>query len=145
MRWTGAKPWARVSACTAATLALALVPATAGAAEGDAEPSVSPVQVHGFASQGFILTTHNEYLVYKSTHGSFQFSEVGLNATINVTETLRLGAQLFAQDFGHSGNYDVKADWFYLDYHWQDWLGVRFGRLKIPFGLSNEIQDVDAA
>jgi hypothetical protein len=36
-------------------------------------------------------------------------------------------------------------DWFYLDYHWQDWLGFRAGRVKIPFGLYNEINDVDSA
>ena len=53
--------------------------------------------------------------------------------------------QLFAQDFGPTGNFNAKVDWFYLDYRFADWLGVRAGRVKIPFGLYNEIQDVDSA
>ena len=53
--------------------------------------------------------------------------------------------QLFAQDLGPTGNYNAKMDWFYLDYRWQDWLGFRAGRVKIPFGLYNEINDIDSA
>ena len=42
------------------------------------------------------------------------------------------------------GNYDVKLDWFYLDYHFSDAFGIRAGRTKLPFGLYNEFADVDA-
>ena len=49
------------------------------------------------------------------------------------------------QNLGPNGNYNAQFDWAYLDYHWQDWLGFRAGRLKIPYGLYNEIQDIDAA
>jgi hypothetical protein len=35
-------------------------------------------------------------------------------------------------------------DWFYLDYRIADWLGLRAGRVKIPFGLYNEMNDVDS-
>jgi hypothetical protein len=103
------------------------------------------VEVHGFASQGFILTLKNDYLAERSTHGSFEFSEIGINFTKDLTDTLRFGTQLFAQDLGPTGNYEAKVDWFYADYRWKDWLGVRAGRLKIPYGLYNEIQDVDSA
>lgn len=103
------------------------------------------VEVHGFASQGFILTTENDYLADGTTKGSFEFSEIGINFTRDLTDTLRLGLQLFAQDLGPTGNYDAKVDWFYVDYRPRDWLGIRAGRLKIPYGLYNEIQDVDAA
>jgi hypothetical protein len=107
--------------------------------------SIASVEVHAFASQGFIATTHNNYLSDDTTHGSFQFSEVGLNFTKTVTDNLRMGFQLFAQNLGPTGSYDVKFDWFYLDYRWKDWLGFRAGRVKIPFGLYNEINDVDSA
>jgi hypothetical protein len=103
------------------------------------------VEVHAFASQGFILTLKNDYLADGTTDGSFEFSEVGINVTKVLTDSLRLGAQLFAQDLGPSGNYSASFDWFYLDYRPWDWLGFRAGRLKIPYGLYNEIQDVDAA
>src|SRR5262249_42705161 len=102
------------------------------------------LQAHGFVSQGYILTTDNNYLA-KSTHGSFEFAEVGLNFTATLTEKLRAGVQLFARDLGPVGNYSAKADWFYLDYRFADWLGVRAGRTKIPFGLYNDISDIDAA
>jgi hypothetical protein len=109
-----------------------------------AEPDLSNVQVHGFVSQGFIKTTNNDYLA-SSKRGSFEFSEVGLNFTANLTDNLRAGFQLFAQDLGPIGDYRARFDWYYLDYRFQDWLGIRAGRTKIPFGLYNESSDVDAA
>jgi hypothetical protein len=104
-----------------------------------------PIEIHGFASQGFILTTSNDYIAADTTRGSFQLSEAGINFTAQLTDKLRLGLQLFAQNFGLVGNYDITADWFYLDYRWRDWFGVRAGRLKVPFGLYNEVNDIDSA
>jgi hypothetical protein len=129
-------------ACSIA--AVALGPSEAAADAGDPS-SPSAIQIHGFASQGAFVTTRNDYLVSGSTKGSFQLSEVGINFTDNITEKLRAGIQLFAQDFGINGNYGIEADWFYLDYRFADWLGFRAGRLKLPFGLYNEVNDVDAA
>lgn len=117
----------------------------AEAADALPEESLTSLEVHGFVSQGLILTAGNEWLARDSTRGSFEFSEVGLNFTKKLTETLQLGVQLFAQDFGPVGNYAPRFDWFYADYRWEDWLGLRVGRLKIPYGLHNEIFDVDAA
>jgi hypothetical protein len=53
--------------------------------------------------------------------------------------------QLFARNLGWSGSYGAQFDWLYLDYRQWDWLGIRLGRLKIPYGFYNEIQDIDAA
>jgi hypothetical protein len=117
----------------------------AQAIELGTEGDVTSVEVHAFVSQGFILTTHNNYLDNDTTHGNFQFSEIGLNFTKSVTDNLRVGLQLFAQDLGPTGSFDVTFNWFYLDYRWKDWLGFRAGRVKIPFGLYNEINDVDSA
>lgn len=103
------------------------------------------VEIHAFASQGFILTTGNEYIAPDTTHGSFHMTEVGLNLTKQITDKLRFGIQAFAQNFAPGGNFNLQADWFYIDYRWRDWLGLRAGRLKIPFGFYNEINDVDAA
>ena len=102
------------------------------------------VEVHAFVSQGAILTTENNYLA-KSERGSVDFSEVGINFTSQLTERLRVGLQLFSQHLGTTGNFDVKADWFYLDYRLRDWLGIRAGRVKLPFGLYNDTSDIDAA
>lgn len=102
------------------------------------------VDIHAFVSQGFIYTTDNNYLA-QSERGSAEFSEIGLNVTKSVTDRLRIGAQLFARDLGPDGNYKPQFDWYYLDYRLFDWLGVRAGRTKIPFGLYNEYNDIDAA
>lgn len=94
-------------------------------------------------SQGLIKTTHHNYLA-KSERGSVEFTEVGVNFTQSLSERLRLGVQLFSRDLGPIGNYSPHFDWYYLDYRFSDWLGVRAGRLKLPWGLYNESQDVDA-
>jgi hypothetical protein len=109
------------------------------------EPAEPSVAIHGFASQGFILTTGNDYIAPQSTDGSFQFSEAGVNFTAKVGDKLSIGAQAFAQNIAQGGNFTFKADWFYVGYRWRDWLGIRAGRLKVPFGLYNEVNDIDAA
>jgi hypothetical protein len=102
--------------------------------------------MHGFVSQGYLFTTGNNYLARETKeHGSVEFSEVGLNFTTQLTDQLRLGMQLFARDLGDDGNYKPQFDWYYLDYRFRDWLGIRAGRTKIPFGLYNEVNDVDMA
>ena len=103
-----------------------------------------PVEVHGFVSQGFIKTTQNNYLA-ESKRGSFEFSEVAINFSKDLTDRMRVGMQLFTHDLGPLGNYRTRFDWFYLDYRFWDWLGVRAGRTKLPFGLYNESSDIDAA
>lgn len=102
------------------------------------------VDVHGFVSQGFILSTGNNYLA-ESKRGSFEFNEVGINFSKGLGDRLRVGMQLFARDLGAVGNYTPRLDWFNLDYRFADWFGIRAGRLKAPFGLYNEINDIDSA
>jgi hypothetical protein len=109
------------------------------------EPGPLLLEVHGIASQGFMLTTGNDYLVEASKHGSFQMSEIGINFSKALTDRLRFGVQFFAQNFGGGGSYLPQVDWFYLDYSRWDWLGLRAGRLKIPYGLYNDVNDIDAA
>jgi hypothetical protein len=116
-------------------------------ARADEQPSLGQsvdLQLHGFVSQGFLLTTGNNYLA-DSQQGSFEFAEAGLNVTATLSDKLRAGMQLFARDLGPTGDYGATVDWFYLDYRWRDWLGVRAGRVKIPFGLYNDTADIDAA
>jgi hypothetical protein len=102
------------------------------------------VDVHGFVSQGFMLSLGNNYLAH-TKRGSFEFTEVGLNVTKNIGDRLSIGMQLFARDLGPIGNYKPQFDWFYLDYRFFDWFGFRAGRTKLPFGLYNEQSDIDQA
>lgn len=125
-------------------LALGLAAATPARAQDLASLELPRLEVHGFASQGFIFTSDNNYLA-RSERGSFEFSEAGLNLTAQLTDKLRTGVQAFARDLGPIGDYRLTLDWFYLDYRWQDWLGIRAGRVKLPFGLYNDVADIDAA
>jgi hypothetical protein len=133
--------------CAAAVLTLSLVHGGAAvyAEAGDDGADPFSVEVHGFGGQGFILTTGNDYLVADSKRGSFQMSEVGINFSKFLTDKLRFGVQFVAQNFAAAGSYTPQVDWFILDYHWSDWLGLRAGRLKIPYGLYNEVNDIDSA
>lgn len=102
------------------------------------------LQVHGFASQGALLTSDNNYLAH-TERGSLEFTEAGINFTRPFGDDLSVGLQLFARDLGSTGSYSATFDWLYLDYRWRDWLGLRAGRVKLPYGLYNDTSDIDAA
>jgi hypothetical protein len=122
----------------------ALVLAARVASADDAPPpDPLAIQIHGFVSQGALLTSDNNYLA-RDEHGSLEFTEAGINFTKPLDDQLTVGVQLFARDLGPDGNYSAKFDWLDLDYHWKDWLGFRAGRVKIPFGLYNDTSDIDA-
>jgi hypothetical protein len=127
---------------SALVLAAALRPAAA--AELTLPGQLAQLQVHGFISQGFLLTSANDYLAH-SSQGSFDFTEIGLNFTLPATDQLTLGVQIFSHALGPIGDYRATLDWYSVDYHWRDWLGFRAGRVKLPFGLYNDSSDIDAA
>jgi len=65
-----------------AVSALALVASRpAAAAELSLPGELGQLQVHGFISQGFLYTSDNNYLA-NSSRGSFEFTELGLNFTL---------------------------------------------------------------
>lgn len=114
-------------------------------ARAAAEEEPSDLQIHGFVSQGFIKTTKNNYLASTARkQGSFDFTEVGVNFTKPLGDKLRVGLQIFGHDLGPLGNYAPQLDWYYVDYRFFDWFGIRAGKTKLPWGLYNEANDVDS-
>jgi hypothetical protein len=101
-----------------------------------------PVDIHGFLSQGFLQTDRGEYMG-KTDDGTFKFNEVGLNVTSNLTDDIHLGIQFISRKMVNYGENFSKIDWAFADYRWRDFLGFRFGKIKMPFGLYNEIRDID--
>jgi hypothetical protein len=101
-------------------------------------------EVHGFGSLGYVGSTNNNYLT-ESLGGSLDFVEAAINAGFDITDDLRVGAQVFVGNLGEYGNYEPQLDWGYLDYRPKNWLGVRAGKFKRPLGFYNEVRDVDAA
>ncbi len=103
---------------------------------------LGPVDVHGFVSQGYLLTSHNNYLA-KTEDGTTEFNEAAVNISATLSDKLRIGVQFLARDLGDAGNDKVEMGWGYGDYHWRDELGLRVGKVKRPMGLYNEGRDVD--
>jgi hypothetical protein len=112
-------------------------------AGGVDEPADS-LQIHGWVSQGAMLSTGNDYLA-RTKRGSFEFFESGINVTKEIGTKLRAGIQIFAQDLGPEGNYKPIVDWAYVDYKLRPWLGVRAGRFKMPMFLYSDQLDADMA
>ncbi|MBE0595875.1 MAG: hypothetical protein IH614_01250 [Desulfuromonadales bacterium] len=104
---------------------------------------VGPVSINGFISQGYIDSEKNDFLAPNSTNGTFQYNEVGLTFNTQITDRLRMGAQILSRDLGQVGNNEVRLDWGFADYHASDYLGVRLGKVKLPMGLYNEGRDSD--
>jgi hypothetical protein len=100
------------------------------------------IDIHGFISQGFLYSNRNNYLADTGT-GTFQFNELGINFAADLTDKLRLGIQLAARDLGDIDNDRVVIDWAYADYRWQDWLGIRVGKMRLPLGFYNKTRDMD--
>lgn len=128
---------------TALALCLCLGIATSSRADDFGQWAQS-VQIHGYASQGFLYSTEHDYLSAHTSDGTFEFNEASLNFTSQLSDRLRVGAQLLTRDLGHVGNNEVTLDWACFDYRLSDLLGVRAGRFRIPAGLHSETWDLDA-
>jgi hypothetical protein len=101
------------------------------------------VQFHGFASQGFVYTNDNNWLTMNTSQGSAAFTDFGLNVSTQLTDKLRVGAQVYDRNLGQLGQYHPSLDWAVVDYRFKSWFGVRGGKVKTTLGLYNDTQDLD--
>ena len=101
------------------------------------------VQIHSFASQGFALSTDNNYLTMNTSHGSFAMTDGGINISTAITDKFRVGAQVYDRNLGAMGRGRVTLDWAFGDYKFISWFGVRAGKVKTVFGLYNDTQDME--
>ena len=100
------------------------------------------IQIHGYATQGFLYTTQNNIFTTNSSSGSPAWDEAVVNVGAQPTPKLRIGVQARYFLLGNFGN-SITLDWAAADYKVSDRFGVRFGKVKIPSGLLNETQDID--
>jgi hypothetical protein len=101
------------------------------------------VQIHGFASQGFVYTNSNNWLTMKTSAGSVAFTDFGANVSMQVTDRLRIGAQVYDRHLGNLGEWHPSLDWVFADYRFKSWFGIRGGKVKTVIGLYNDTQDLD--
>lgn len=102
---------------------------------------VAGVEIHGFISQGYLKSDDNNYLA-NTEDGTCEFTEVGINFSKEF-DKVRIGLQLLSRDLGDFGNNDIKLDWAIGDYRFNDLLGIRIGKVKMPMGLYNQERDLD--
>lgn len=116
---------------------------------GAIQAADTDVQLHGFVSQGFLQTVGANYLSNtKNDGGTFEFTEIGLNATAKPYDRVTLGIQLAANDFGRFFNFEPQVDWAYGRYDLPNRINgidanVVLGRMKLGHGLYNDFRDLD--
>jgi hypothetical protein len=113
------------------------------------------IQIHGFASQGYVETDGDYYAdgwYGRDTNsaGTFEFNEFAVNVMANPIDSLRIGVQLSAYDLGKYGNDEVAIDWAFGELQVAtgvDWLStsVVAGRFKTGHGLYNDYRDLDVS
>ncbi len=103
-------------------------------------------QYHGFLNQGFFRSSDNNFYGNSdSHHGTLEFTEIGLNASIRPLNNLGFAIQGIYRRAGQV------TDEARIDYALIDWtvinqenyqIGLRLGRVKNPLGFYNETRDV---
>ncbi|MCO6412442.1 MAG: hypothetical protein J5I92_06830 [Thiogranum sp.] len=103
-------------------------------------------QVHGFLSQGYVLTSENNFFGNSTSNGSFEFTELGVNAFWRLTPSVHAAVQLLSRRAGESSNGEIRLDYGMVDYRAVSNesldFGVRVGRIKNPLGFYNDTRDV---
>lgn len=102
------------------------------------------LQVHGYATQGFIYTTQDSWDTTDSGKGSAAWTDAVVNLSVQPLPKLRVGVQARYFLLGDYGN-QLILDWAQADYKVDEHFGIRIGKVKTPVGLLNEVQDIDPA
>ena len=106
--------------------------------------SLAGIEIHGFVTQGFLFSSHNNYLTMQSSVGSPAWTDGAVSFSDSLTDKLRVGIQLHMYQLGQLGGPNIQVDWASGDYRVNDHLGFRAGKVKTVIGLFNDSQDVDA-
>lgn len=103
-------------------------------------------QIQGFVAQGLVGSTNNNFFGDSRDGVSTRFTEAGLHGTWQALDAVRLSGQILYRRAGESDQDGVRVDYAQTD--WQFYqteasqLGLKFGKVKLPYGLYNETRDV---
>ncbi len=101
------------------------------------------VQVHGSIQQGFVFSSGNNFLTMNTRDGSGAMTDGAFNVGSQLTQKLRVGAQVYSRNIGDLGNGQLQIDWAFADYKVNSAFGVRAGKVKTALGLYNDTQDME--
>jgi hypothetical protein len=105
---------------------------------------IDSVQIHGFVTQGLIYSSHNNYLEKQTSSGDPGWTEAVLSLSDTPLPKLRVGIQFHYFHLSDMGSEIPMIDWALGDYRFNDYFGLRAGKVKTPLGLFNDSQDIDA-
>ncbi|MES9993530.1 MAG: TonB-dependent receptor [Candidatus Thiodiazotropha sp.] len=118
-----------------------------GVAVAEADAFNGMFQMHGFLTQAYVKTTDNHFFG-DSDDGSFEFHELGINASYRFTPRMMASAQLLSRKAGEMYDGSPDLDFAQLDYtlhsDQDDRIGLIVGRSKNSFGFYNDTRDVAA-
>jgi len=104
------------------------------------------IAVHGFATQDFFHTSDNNIYGQSDDGISPGLTEIGLNLSYQPFDRLNLSVQGLYRRAGKVDGGIVRLDYGVADLTLLRFesgqLGIRGGRIKVPFGLYNETRDV---
>jgi len=104
------------------------------------------IELHGFLTQGFFHSSDNNFFGHSDDGISPGLTEIGINASYQPFSRLRFAAQGLYRRAGDVDRGSVRLDYGLADLTLLNYdsgkLGIRGGRIKIPFGLYNETRDV---
>lgn len=122
-----------------------LLAASSSSADNATEPLIDGLQLHGFASQAAVNTTANRFYG-DSPNTSFDYTEIGLNASWRLNPRLLLAGQLLSRRAGEMSDGQPEIDFALADITLMSGdryrVGTRIGRIKNRLGLYNETRDV---
>ncbi len=108
---------------------------------------LGPVKVHGFISQGFSLSSGNNFLG-ESTSGSFDSSMAAVNFLWAPDPGVYFSGQLISRNYG---DFSINEEDLAVDYALMNVdlftdisneFDLRFGLLKIPMGMYGQTRDI---
>jgi len=105
---------------------------------------LSGIQIHGFATQGLLYSSSNNYLSTNSNSGSLAWTDGVLSISDQVSDKLRVGIQMHMYQLGDFGGPNLQVDWASGDYRVNDKVRFSVGKVKTVAGLFNDTQDIDA-
>ena len=83
------------------------------------------VQVHGFATQGFIYTNPYNWLTMHTSQGSGAFTRFRGEHVHVGTDKLHVGGQLYDRNLGNLSEWHPSLDWVVVDYKVNQRFGLR--------------------